>query len=149
MNLRPDFDDLYDMAANGAYQHEGMMVSAYTEDQDSRYDLHVRVFLPITGVNEDVACGSGNCSIIPYWYERGYGSTNSPVTAVFPYPEGPEGTIGGVQDIDYDPEEGRITIVAKASYIKAISVPDQDRRLNADLAEDRSPSLGAHGPKAQ
>ena len=148
MNLRPDFEALYDMAAEEPYQHEGMMVSAYTAEDNSRYDLNVRVFLPITGVNEDVACGSGNCSIIPYWHARGYGQDSGQFTAIFPYPEGDENKIGGVQDIEYSPAQDRISIVAQASYVKAIDVFNAYRRLNAE-ASNITPDAGNKEPKAE
>jgi PhzF family phenazine biosynthesis protein len=111
--MTPDFDFLRDMAEQGPYQHEGMMVSA-PADPAGGYDLAVRVFLPITGVNEDIACGSGNCSIIPYWVQKGLKGGDTHFSTYFPYPPGPQGYIGGVQEVTYDVAGKTITIDSQA-----------------------------------
>lgn len=121
INLKPDFEFLKQMAEAGEFQHEGMMVTSPADEQ-SEFDINVRVFLPITGVNEDIACGSGNCSIIPYWYQRGYWGQKQQFHSVFPFPEGKKGYLGGIQHVAYDVEKGRIQIISQATLQPSISV---------------------------
>jgi len=104
-----------------------LMVSAQSDDPV--WDLKVRVFLPITGVNEDIACGSGNCSIIPFWYNRGLNSHVPSYRSVFPYPPHPE-KLGGIQFVRYDPEQNNVTIAAEATVIGSQRYPlcRQDRK---------------------
>jgi PhzF family phenazine biosynthesis protein len=136
--MKPDFDFLRRMAESGPYQHEGMMVSAPAEPA-SGYDLAVRVFLPITGVNEDIACGSCNCSIIPYWSQKGFKGGAARFTTYFPYPGGPPGYIGGVQDVTYDAQKGIITIDSQARY-------DRDLTATLDGRQDLKKKLNAPEP---
>jgi PhzF family phenazine biosynthesis protein len=110
--MEPDFKFMKQMAAEGAYTHEGLMVSALSDEKE--WDLKVRVFLPITGVNEDIACGSGNCSIIPYWYAKGIKQNDPQFKAVFPYPKDPD-NLGGIQDVSLDPQKQKVTIKSQAT----------------------------------
>lgn len=115
LRMRPNFLALKEMATSGPFQHEGMMVSALAP-KNANCDLFVRVFLPITGVNEDIACGSGNCSIIPYWHEKGLNADTLRYKTIFPFPEGPKGFFGGIQHILYAPEKNIIRIIAKTAF---------------------------------
>lgn len=119
LRMKPDFAAMKAMAEAGPFQHEGLMVSALAPKK-ADCDLFVRVFLPITGVNEDIACGSGNCSIIPYWHKKGLNADTLCYKTIFPFPEGPKSFVGGVQRIHYAPEKGIIRIVAKTSCEGAI-----------------------------
>ena len=115
LNMKPDFFAMKKMAESGSYQHEGMMVSS-PAPEGGNYDLYVRAFLPITGVNEDIACGSCNCSIIPYWYDLNLNRNTRAYRTVFPFPEGPKGFVGGIQHVGYVPEQQKITITAQAEF---------------------------------
>lgn len=130
--LQPDFEFLKDMAETGPYQHEGMMVSA-PADPAGGYDLAVRVFLPITGVDEDIACGSGNCSIIPYWVQKGLKDGDTHFTTYFPYPPGPVGYIGGVQEVTYDVAGKTITIESQARPAAPMTVTVGGQKNQQDL----------------
>lgn len=113
LNLKPDFDFLKKMAEKGPWQHEGLMVSA-PATPGSGYDVFNRAFLPITGVNEDVACGSCNCSTIPWLVQQGFNGGMTRFRTLFPFPPGPAGYVGGVQDVVFDPGHDRITITCQA-----------------------------------
>lgn len=131
IRMKPDFKAMKAMAEDGPYTHEGLMVTCKAPPEDSGYDIYDRVFLPITGVNEDIACGSGNCSIIPLWHDHmGLNCGNKRYSALFPFPEGKKGCVGGIQVVEYSPEEQRITITAQAVYDKTISV---ERNRNQGL----------------
>lgn len=121
MQMKPNFIALRKMAERGEFRHEGFMVSS-PAPRNSNYDFYVRAFLPITGVNEDIACGSGNCSVVPYWYGKGMNVENRKYRAVFPYPSGPEGYVGGTQSIYFSPEQERITITSQVKHQDAIAV---------------------------
>jgi len=109
--IEPDFEFMKSMAREGDYQHEGLMVSALSDDPE--WDLKNRVFLPITGVNEDIACGSGNCSIIPFWHNKGMKQDGPTFKAIFPYPNNPD-ALGGVQKVSFDPKKQEVTIKSQA-----------------------------------
>jgi len=118
LRIEPDIDMLTDMAESGPYMHEGMMVSAPGDDDE--FDLQVRVFLPVIAINEDIACGSGNCSIVPFWHNKGLKPRNDGTyRAVFPYPDGAQGVYGGVQHVGYDAEQGRVIIYSLAELQRA------------------------------
>lgn len=114
LRIDPDIDRLTEMAESGPYMHEGMMVSA--PGGGGEFDLHVRVFLPVISINEDIACGSGNCSIVPFWHQRGLKPrADGTYRAVFPYPDGFQGIYGGVQHVSYDAERDRVVIYSLAA----------------------------------
>ena len=117
LDMKPDFKAMKEMAEQAPFQHEGLMVSSLAP-KDAGCDLYVRVFLPITGVNEDIACGSGNCSIVPFWHDRGLNQDTRTYKAIFPYPEGPKGYLGGIQKIEYSPSQNRITIASDTEFEK-------------------------------
>ena len=142
ISMKPDFEVMKAMAEDGLYTHEGLMVSCKAPAEDTAHDLYVRVFLPITGVNEDIACGSGNCSIIPLWHDqKGLNCDSKLYNAVFPFPEGKKGYVGGVQQVEYSPSEQRITITAQTVYDKTISI---ERNWNQGVAP--SFQIGALAP---
>jgi PhzF family phenazine biosynthesis protein len=127
-SLKPDYSYLKNMAEHRPYQHEGMMVTARVHDEHSEFDIHSRAFLPITGVDEDVACGSANCSLIPYWHQRGLFSKteNNTYFGLFPYPPAGKGRCGGVQKIHYKPEKATITLYVGAMIAPPITVSIKD-----------------------
>jgi len=121
LRMKPDFSAMKKMAEAGPFQHEGLMVSARAPEGEA-CDLLVRVFLPITGVKEDIACGSGNCSIIPYWHQKKLNTDTLAYKTIFPFPEGPQGYVGGVQKIQYAPKEKRISIIGRTVFHKTIRI---------------------------
>jgi len=121
IDMKPNFQEMKEMAETGTYAHEGLMVSALAP-KGKNADLYVRVFLPITGVNEDIACGSGNCSIIPLWHDKGLNTESKYYRTIFPFPEGKKGYVGGVQSVKYIPSQERITIEARTTFENAINV---------------------------
>ena len=129
LSLMPDFPKLKQMAIEGAYPHEGLMGTAPSNIPG--FDVINRVFLPGIDVNEDIACGSGNCSIIPFWVLRSQGvfpPDKRDFKVVYPYPPGPEGYVGGVQQIHMDVESQTITLTGQARYERAIDIPMSGRR---------------------
>lgn len=122
-SLTPNFADLKDMAEKGRYQHEGMMVTAYCDNKESEFDIYSRAFLPITGVNEDIVCGSANCSIVPYWCAKGLSPRlNGVFKGLFPYPPAGKGKLGGVQTIRYVDGDKVIRLTSEAQLISPMEV---------------------------
>lgn len=74
------------LSENRNHQLRGLV---FTSKSDVRgYDVLNRAFFPAWGIGEDIACGSANCSSIPYWsaierrdkstFEVGYPSSPLP-----------------------------------------------------------------------
>ena len=121
LRLTPDFTAMRKMAETGRHKHEGLLVTTLAP-KEAMCDLYARVFLPITGVNEDIACGSGNCSIVPFWYAKGLNTDTKSYRVIFPFPTGAKGLVGGVQTVNYEPMQMKITIASQAQYEGDISV---------------------------
>ncbi len=137
--LEPDFPRLKQMAIEGKYQHEGLMGTA--KSIIDGYDVINRVFLPGIDVDEDIACGSGNCSVIPYWVVKsqdGFGAEKRDFKVIYPYPPGGEGTCGGVQDLHLDVDKAEITLTGQAFYAKNIKI---------DLPQQESGRERQNGPR--
>jgi len=112
--LDPDFPKLKKMATEGKYVHEGLMGTALSNIPG--FDVINRVFLPGIDVNEDIACGSGNCSVIPYWALKSGDFTGvSDFSVVYPYPPGGKGRVGGIQRISLDTSLAQILLAGEAS----------------------------------
>ena len=60
-NFKPDYEKVARMK-----DHHALMVTA--QDGDSGYVL--RYFAPKIGIDEDMATGSAQCSLAPYWFAR-------------------------------------------------------------------------------
>ncbi len=118
LRMSPDYERLKDLARTPAYAHEGIMATA--KAQTPGYDIMNRVFLPIIGVDEDLACGSANCSLLPYWTLRRAGvfdPAKRDFRALFPYPPRlHENMVGGIQDLYIDQLKEEVTVTAQAAY---------------------------------
>jgi PhzF family phenazine biosynthesis protein len=127
--MKPDFAKLKALAASAAFPHEGIMATVKSETQ--RADILTRVFLPIIDVDEDIACGSANCSVVPYWTMKRPGAFPPGKTAfrgLFPYPPG-GAMLGGVQDLRIDHAKKEIVITGQAAQRGTIKVVlDMPRR---------------------
>jgi len=137
LSMKPDFKKLTALATSEKFPHEGVMATTQSDTND--YDIFTRVFLPVIGVDEDIACGSSNCSIIPYWsLFRGdvFAADKQNFKVLFPYPPGKhENKVGGVQDLHVDLQSKSITITGQASFQKTISLAS-----NTDLGAPPRPS---------
>jgi PhzF family phenazine biosynthesis protein len=121
IKMKPDFAKLKALASSAKFPHEGIMATAKSDFPG--YDIMTRVFLPIIGVDEDVACGSANCSVVPYWTLKRavFDPAKTLFRAMFPYPPRThEGVVGGVQDLSIDHTKKEVTIRGQASYQRAI-----------------------------
>lgn len=121
--LDPDFDKLKKMAIEGKFIHEGLMGTCKS-DIDG-FDVINRVFLPGIDVNEDVACGSANCSVMPFWAVKNadaFDAGKKDFTVIYPYPPAPAGFVGGVQDLNINVAAEEIILTGQAKYMKSTAI---------------------------
>lgn len=122
LNLDPDFAKLKAMAIEGKFAHEGLMGTALSNI--AGFDVINRVFLPGIDVNEDIACGSGNCSVIPFWATKSekFAPDTTDFKVVYPFPPGEKGYVGGIQSLKLDIDAGTVLLCGEASLAKTVDV---------------------------
>lgn len=99
------------------------------------FDILNRVFSPDIGVDEDPACGSANCSAIPYWglIDRDFSAAGKKdFKVLYPYPPGGEGCVGGVQRIRLNMAWKEIILTSEATFKKIVTLqpPAEDNVLH-------------------
>ena len=124
LQMKPDFAKLKALAESADFPHEGIM--ATTPSQIKGFDILTRVFLPVIGVDEDVACGSANCSVVPYWAIKRTGAFDPAKTSfrsLFPYPpKMHENRVGGVQELIFHAAREEITVKGQATFQRDIAL---------------------------
>ena len=122
LSLDPDFPLLKEMAIEGKFVHEGLMGTVKSNIEG--FDVINRVFLPGIDVNEDVACGSGNCSVIPFWATKSeaFETGRENFKVVYPYPPGEKGYFGGVQALSINRQDSTITLAGQAEHRQILKV---------------------------
>jgi PhzF family phenazine biosynthesis protein len=99
----PDFQAIIDLG-HTVLPHRTMVLSAASSE--SGFDYEARVFAPGIGVNEDIACGSVNCSLAPIWKDK---VGKQIVRMFYCTPDAEDRVIvGGVQELSF--HDGTITI---------------------------------------
>lgn len=73
------------------------------------YDIETRAFFPALGIPEDVACGSANCTVAPYWFAR-LGGRPQALKVGHPSPTDGGATMGGEMGVILDPAAATVTI---------------------------------------
>ncbi|HAN37550.1 MAG TPA: hypothetical protein DCQ29_01490 [Chitinophagaceae bacterium] len=63
-NAQPNFAILAKQLA--VRKVRGLFLTARSSDVNADYE--VRIFAPHYGINEDISCGSANCSLLPLWH---------------------------------------------------------------------------------
>ncbi|MBC7722317.1 MAG: PhzF family phenazine biosynthesis protein [Pedobacter sp.] len=77
-------------------------------------DYEVRIFAPHLGINEDISCGSANCSLLPLWHKY-LGATNGDYFSILcPYDKASD-FLGGVETGSYNETKKRIYIGGRIS----------------------------------
>ena len=77
-------------------------------------DYEVRIFAPHLGINEDISCGSANCSLLPLWHQQLNATNGHDFSILCPY-DAATGFLGGVEMGSYDPVKKRIYIGGRIS----------------------------------
>lgn len=62
--IKPNFQRLIELC-NTSAPHRTLVVTAKSDETELDYEA--RIFAPAIGVNEDIACGSVNCSVVKIW----------------------------------------------------------------------------------
>jgi len=119
--MKPDFARLRQFGLTSEkFPNEGIMATALASRPG--FDLVGRVFQPVLDVNEDAACGSANCLVLPYWtLKRPEALPPGKTTfrALFPVnPYGPGA--GGAQTLSIDLQEKTIQLGGKAVYMREV-----------------------------
>jgi len=72
------------------------------------HEIETRAFFPAFGIYEDVACGSANCTVVPYWVAQNVG-LGSVLRVGYPAAQ-PHGSLGGEMVVTMDAVASTITI---------------------------------------
>ena len=124
LSMQPDFAKLKALALSKEFPHEGIMATAKSETQG--YDILTRVFLPVIDVDEDIACGSSNCSVIPYWTLLRPGvfpEDQNNFNVLFPYPPSLDsGKVGGVQHLSINANTQAIMLTGQATKCREVKL---------------------------
>ena len=119
LDVQPDFVKIKEFRL---YSNEGFMLTAPSTTKT--FDIVSRVFQPFLGVNEDAACGSANCLMIPYWINKRegcYPEDKSTFRVLFPVnPYGHQEGFGGLQSVKILPGRKEIEVTGQAQYMKPI-----------------------------
>lgn len=101
-----DYRRLSELASGDKFPHRGMIFT--TRSEEIEFHFESRAFFPGWGIDEDIACGTANCGVVPYWFSKHLGGDgNVNFKMFYPY----KGTnVGGVQDIFYDVQKHFIKI---------------------------------------
>lgn len=96
-NINPNFETLKKILASA--NTRGLLLTSTSEIKNIDYE--VRIFAPHFGINEDVSCGSANCSLLPLWSCMLHTTIHKEFNIICPY-NGKENSIGGFEFGKYD-----------------------------------------------
>jgi len=113
---QPDFDAIIRATAKDL-PHRVLTVSAPSTEPG--FDYESRVFIPLLGINEDIACGSANCSLAPIWAAN---KNKETVKMFYCTPdEKNEVTIGGIQEITVEKDRVQISSNVIPSWSRCLT----------------------------
>lgn len=72
-------------------------------------DYEVRIFAPHFGIDEDISCGSANCSLLPLWKQIGNAADEKQFKILCPYNIA-SGKMGGIEIGHFNKETNTINI---------------------------------------
>jgi PhzF family phenazine biosynthesis protein len=104
-NAAPNFSALADKLA--ANKVRGLFITALSAIDNIDYE--VRIFAPHFDIDEDISCGSANCSLLPLWSKRTLAPANKEFRILCPYNQ-TSGKIGGLEIGHYNKEALTINI---------------------------------------
>lgn len=102
---QPDFEKLATKLAINSIR--GLFITVLSDVADIDYE--VRIFAPHFGIDEDISCGSANCSLLPMWYEltKAVGDKEFKILCPYNYKSG---KMGGIEIGHYNKENHNINI---------------------------------------
>lgn len=104
-SIKPNFKTLKTKLA--LTNTRGLLLTALSSMKNMDYE--VRIFAPHFGINEDISCGSANCSLLPLWSSLLQTTPNKEFRIICPY-NGLENTIGGIEFGKYDKKNNYVYI---------------------------------------
>ncbi|MBC7588900.1 MAG: PhzF family phenazine biosynthesis protein [Chitinophagaceae bacterium] len=103
--VQPDFDKLSTkLAVNNI---RGLFITALSDVADIDYE--VRIFAPHFGIDEDISCGSANCSLLPLWYNLTKAEGDKEFKILCPY-DYRTGKMGGIEIGHYNQDNHNVNI---------------------------------------
>lgn len=115
--VSPNIDIMKKIRLDNGSMLRTIMITAKSDVEG--YDYQSRVFAPNIAADEDIACGSANCYVVPYWNSKGLGDS---FKMFYPYTVEKNGKLGGVQSLKYDFIEKRIYITSEAEFKKVYKI---------------------------
>lgn len=109
-NVRPNFDFLAKKLLDDNVR--GLFVTALSTLENIDYE--VRIFAPHFGINEDISCGSANCSLLPLWHKITNTNIEKQFTILCPY-NYEKGNLGGIEIGSYNSINETIEIGGRIS----------------------------------
>ena len=116
---KPHFETLIELG-HGVLPHRTLVLTAISCEEG--FDYEARVFIPCIGVNEDIACGSVNCSLAPFW-QAITGKEELKMFYVSPLADGCL-RVGGVQALSLGKGLVTITSNVRASWYECLEIDD-------------------------
>jgi PhzF family phenazine biosynthesis protein len=104
-NARPNFQELAIILAKNNVR--GLFITALSALEDIDYE--VRIFAPHFDIDEDISCGSANCSLLPLWSKLTSAEDGKQFNILCPYNED-SGKIGGKEIGHYSSKDFTINI---------------------------------------
>lgn len=137
----PDFDRVIEIGRT-QFPHRALAIAAASDE--AGFDYEARLFGPLLGLNEDIACGSVNCSLGPVWAKR-LGRDRMRMFYCTPNEAGAP-VVGGVQDILIEEERLTIRSNVRPVWSRVISTQNPQTLLQdeqfLDLMQRVGKSLG-------
>lgn len=78
-------------------------------------DYEVRIFAPHLGIDEDISCGSANCSVLPLWSKILNRNDAEPFKVLCPY-NSSDAYYGGIEYVRYIEQK---TVIEVGGYVSA------------------------------
>lgn len=119
--INPNYSDMLELAIEFNKSDLRAIMTSVISDQDG-YDFETRVFAPWIDADEDVACGSANCSLAHYWSDY-FGK--SEMKMIYPYTVQQNRTVGGVQIIEILDEN--LVKISSDAYLRRVYEIEYDR----------------------
>lgn len=111
-NVVPDIPAMKDLLA--AQDVRGLFITSASAE--SELDYEVRIFAPHLGIEEDVSCGSANCSILPLWSQLLNRKDEEIFKVLCPYSRSTP-YYGGVEYVRYIEQK---TVIEVGGYVTAM-----------------------------
>jgi PhzF family phenazine biosynthesis protein len=115
--LEPDYQAILGLPEKVRVVKLRAIMTTCRSDQDN-FDFETRVFAPSIGCDEDIACGSANCSVAHMWMEK---LEKRDMRMFYPYKVLKDRKVGGVQQL-HIVDEDFVKIYSQAILSKSYRI---------------------------